>query len=242
MQQFYFLLLFISAQLTYGQTFIGTVYGGKSTLGGVVVKNARTSRITTTDSEGVLTMQAQVGDSLSFQFFTYEDKWLVLDEKDTTNFVVELIPKVNLLDEVLLEADPTFKEETFTKTFTSDIKTDIERYPEKYEYNNNPNGNLDFVRIGRALWKLITKNKPPKVIPPPKVAITLDQYLVLFKEDRVINHTFLIETLKIPLNKKALFIDFCISQHLDNTLLEEKNKFVLIDKLVNLGREFLDRQ
>ncbi len=241
MRSLYFFLLFGCFSLvSFAQNFNGAVYGSKGTLEGVVIKNQRTKRITTTNGEGAFTIAAKVGDSLSFQFFTYEDRWLVLDEKDTTNFVVELIPKVNLLDEVFLEADPIFKEETFTKSFTSDMAIDIKKYPEKYEYNNNPNGNINFVNIGKRLWKLITKNKPPKVKPPPKIPITLDQYLYLFKEDQVINDSFLVETLHIPLDKKPLFIDFCISQQLDAALLEEKRKFLLIDKLVNLSKEFLE--
>lgn len=243
MRLLYFLfLLGCFSQGSIAQTFNGAVYGSKGTIEGVVLKNLRTKRITTTNSEGQFIIEGKIGDSLSFQFFTYEDRWIVLDENDTSTFVVELIPKLNLLDEVFLESGQAFKEESFSEKFVSDIAIDRERYPEKYGYNNNPNGNINFVNIGKALWKLITKNKPPKVKPPPKIPITINQYISLFKEDQVINDTFLVKTLQIPLDKKPLFIDFCISQRLDTNFLEEKNKFLLIDELISIGKEFAQLQ
>ena len=241
MRSLYFFLLFGCFSLvSFAQTFKGAVYGSKGTLEGVVIKNQRTRQITTTDLEGQFAIKGKMGDSLSFQFFTYEDTWVVLDEKDTTNFVVELTAVVNLLEEVVLTKEKKFNSETFTKTFKSDIAIDMELHPEKYQVNTNPNRNLNFISIGKVLIKLLIGNRPPRVKPPPKIPITLDQYLSLFKEDRVINDTFLVETLHIPLDKKPLFIDFCISQQLDATLLEEKRKFLLIDRLINLGREFLE--
>jgi hypothetical protein len=48
----------------------------------------------------------------------------------------------------------------------------------------------------------------------------------------------LIETVKIPLEFKPLFIDFCISKDVDSELLKEKNKFLLIEEFINLGKEF----
>lgn len=243
MRFLFFFIGFIGvSHLSFAQTFTGTVYGDDELLNGVVVQNQRTTILTTTDTQGRFAIEAKTGDTLSFQFFTHHDKRVVLRERDRNNFVVELTAKVNVLDEVVLEKEFVFEEERFQQDFDEDIARDIALHPEKYEYNNNPNGNFNFVNIGRALWRLINKNKISRPKPFPKIPITLDQYVLLFKEDRVINDTFLVETLQIPLDKKALFIDFCISKRLDTSLLVNKNKFLLMDRLVTISVEFLTMQ
>ncbi len=241
MYKLYLVLIFFGfSPSLVAQTFEGTVYGSEHTIAGVVIKNLRTSRITTTDNQGRFSIAGKVKDTLTFQYFTYEDKIVVLDEKDTSNFVVELTAIVNLLDEVVLAQEKKFNAETFTTTFKSDIARDMELHPEKYQVNTNTNGNLNFISIGRVLVKLIRGNKPPKKKPKPVRVITLDEYINLFENDAKVNDTFLLETLKIAPDKKPLFIDYCISQQLDAVLLEQNNTFLLMDKLVLLGKEFLE--
>ena len=239
MRQLFFLPLIVTIScVCFGQSIEGTVYGNTSTIEGVIIKNLRTKDITTSSKEGIFIIKGKPQDSLRFQFFSFEEKTVVLNEKDTINFVVELIPKINQLGEVFIQEESTFKEEKFVEDVKYDIAKHIELYPEQYEYNNNPNGNLNFVNIAKRLWKKINKNQSSK--PRPKIAITLEQYLSLFREDQLINDHFIVETLKIPTIKKTLFIDFCLAQEIDSKLLEEKNKFLLMDKLIDIGKEFLE--
>ena len=242
MSKLYILILVLSiSQISFSQTFSGTVYGKTSTLEGVIVKNLRTNLVTTTDNTGRFAIGAVVKDSLLFRFFTHEDQIIVLKDQDSSNFVVELIPEVNMLDEVFLEGPARFSEKRFVTKFKSDLATDIALHPEKYSYSNNPNGNLDLVNIGRELWKVIKKDKPvekPKWTPIAR--IKHEQYFALFKVDAIINDAFLVETLHIPITSKVRFIDYCISKRLAVSLLQEKNKFYLIDELIKMSEGFAE--
>ena len=230
-------MIFISHAVV-SQSITGTIYDDKTVVEGVVVKNLNTKIATVSNEAGRFEIAAKAQDSISFQVFTHEKQTIVIkDERTYANFVVELTRKVNELDEVIIkkEAKPVFKKEKFADTFESQLQKHIELYPEQYEFNSNPNNNLNFVNIGKRLWRLIKKEKSK---PPPFVPIKLEEYISLFKEDPVINDRFLIETIKIPFEFKPLFIDFCVSKNVDSELLKEKNKFLLIDEFINLGKEF----
>lgn len=229
-------------QLSFAQTFTGTVYSKTSTLEGVSVKNMRTQRITRTDAKGAFAIGAAVQDSLLFQFFSHKDQVVVLREQDRTDFVVELVPEVTMLDEVFLEGPARFNEARFTAQFKSDLANDIALHPEKYAYSNNPNGNLDLVSIGRELWKVIKKDEPVVHQPQftPITRIKHEQYFSLLEVDAIINDEFLIEILHIPAARKIMFIDFCISKKLQTDMLKPENKFFLIDQLITISKEFLE--
>jgi len=232
-----FFLFFISQCVT-AQSIIGTIYDDKTIVEGVVVKNLTTKMATVSNEEGHFEITASVKDSISFQVFTHEEKTIVLkDGVSYTDVVIELTRKVNQLDEVIIkkEAEFVFEEKELQDSFNQQMKTHIELYPELYEFNSNPNNNLNFVNIGKRLWKLIKKDKPK---PTPFVPIKLEQYIGLFKEDPILNDRFLIETVKIPYKFKPLFIDFCVSKNIDSELLKEKNKFLLIEEFINIGKEF----
>lgn len=234
---FFFFLVFIP-RFVFAQTITGTIYDDKAIVEGVVVKNLNTKIATLSDEKGQFVMQASVQDSISFYVFTHEEQTIVIqEEKEYTNFVVELTRKINQLDEVVVkkEKEFEFEEKELEASFNKQMKTHQELYPEQYEFNSNPNHNLNFVNIGKRLWKLIAKEKRK---PTPFVPITLEQYIGLFKEDRTINDRFLVETVQVPLEFKPLFIDFCVSKNVNSKLLKEKNRFLLIDEFINLGREF----
>lgn len=236
---FFFFLVFIP-RLVFAQTITGTIYDDKTIVEGVVIKNLNTKMATLSDEEGQFEIQAKVQDSISFYVFTHEEQTIVIrDGREYTNFVVELTRKINQLDEVIVkkEKEFVFEEKELEDSFNKQMKTHQELYPEQYEFNSNPNHNLNFVNIGKRLWKLIAKEKRK---PPPFVPITLEQYIGLFKEDATINDRFLIETVKIPYKFKPLFIDFCLSKNVNSELLKEKNKFLLIEEFINLGKEFLE--
>ena len=230
-------MIFISHTVV-GQSITGAIYDDKAIVEGVVVKNLSTKMATISTKEGRFEISARAQDSISFEIFTHDHKLMVLKEGVSyTDIVIELTRKVNELDEVIIkkEVKPVFKKEEFADTFESQLQKHIELYPEQYEFNSNPNNNLNFVNIGKRLWRLIKKEKSK---PPPFVPIKLEEYIGLFKEDAVINDRFLIETIKIPFEFKPLFIDFCVSKNVDSELLKEKNKFLLIDEFINLGKEF----
>ncbi|WP_299675683.1 hypothetical protein [uncultured Dokdonia sp.] len=222
------------------QSITGTIYDDKTVVEGVVVKNINTKMATVSNEAGRFEIAAKAQDSISFQVFTHEKKTIVIKEgRVYTNFVVELTRKINQLDEVIIkkEKEFVFEEKELQNSFNKQMKTHQELYPEQYEFNSNPNANLNFVNIGKRLWKLIKKDKPK---PTPFVPIKLDQYIGLFKEDPILTDRFLIETVKIPYEFKPLFIDFCVSRNIDAELLKEKNKFLLIEEFINLGKEFLE--
>lgn len=234
---FFFFLVFIP-WFVFAQTITGIIYDDKTIVEGVVVKNLNTKIATVSDEEGRFAIQASIQDSISFYVFTHEEQTIIIqDGKEYTNFVVELTRKINQLDEVILkkEKEFEFEEKELERSFNKQMKTHQELYPEQYEFNSNPNANLNFVNIGKRLWKLIKKEKRK---PPPFVPITLEQYIGLFKEDRTINDRFLVETVQVPIEFKPLFIDFCVSKDVDSELLKEKNKFLLIEEFINLGKEF----
>lgn len=232
--------LFFITQFAVAQTITGTVYDDKDVVEGILVKNLTTRMATLTNGEGHFKIDASIQDSISFQGMTHEEKTLVLKEGIAyTDVVVELTQKINQLDEVIVkkEAELVFEKKEFVGTFENQLQKHIELYPEQYEFNSNPNANLNFINIGKRLWKLIKKDKPK---PIPFVPIKLEEYIGLFKEDKIINDTFLTEIVKVPLEFKPLFIDFCISKNVNSELLKEKNTFLLIEEFINLGKEFLE--
>ncbi len=230
--------LFFIFQCIVAQSITGTVYDDKSVIAGVLIKNLRTGITTISDYEGRFIVDAKAYDSISFYVFNYQEKTIIIKEGvDYKNFVIELTHKVNQLDEVFIEKEISFKEDAFNEGYESALARHIRLYPEQYEFNSNPNNNLNFVNIGKRLWRLIKKKKPQ---PPPFIPISLEEYIGVFREDTIINDRFLIETVKIPLEFKPLFIDFCLSKNVDSKLLKEKNKLILIQTFIDLGEEFLE--
>jgi len=150
-----FFLFFISQGIV-AQSITGTVYDDKAIVTEVLVKNLRTKITTISDEEGRFKIDGIARDSISFYVFTHEEKIILLEEEiDYENFVVELTRKINQLDEVIVkkEAEFEFEEKELQASFNKQIKTHQELYPEQYEFNSNPNNNLNFVNIGKRLWK-----------------------------------------------------------------------------------------
>src|SRR5690606_1162875 len=93
------------------------------------------------------------------------------------------------------------------------------------------------VLLGKLVGKLL-KNKN-KRIPEAINPITVKQLDSLFsRDDDLLKESFLVNDLKIPLEYKNLFFDYFEAQNIDNKILAEEQRLLLIDELYKQSTGF----
>ncbi|WP_341215514.1 hypothetical protein [uncultured Wocania sp.] len=235
MHQLKFAIIFLLPIFMFSQNITGKIYDQESTVKGAKIYNT-IKRITTyTDNQGDFKLSASVNDTLIFTSLFHKEKRLKLIKNHFNEvLVIELKKIVNDLDEVLItKENKTFNEKTHTTDLGLQLKNDIKNNP--HLYGLPPSGNIDFIKIFGLVSKLF-KNK--KVKTPPIVKITYKQFDSLFSNSNLFNNKLLINDLKVSKEYRLLFFDYCEAQNLDNKLLLEENKVLLLDKLFNFSNEF----
>ncbi len=233
-------LLLTSSYALNSQTLSAKVYDQTTTVKGAKVYNKSQNSITATNENGDFKIRAKINDTISIESLFHEPKTIILKDIHFGNDIVFEVKKiVNELDEVEIKERPKeleFKEETYNTELQNLIKEDMKRNPELYAPPGATYGVDFFALIGMVvkLFKRKDKYKAPVYKP-----VTYEQLDSLNRKSFFFNDRLFEENLKIPKDKKALFLEFCAAKQINSELLKEKNKMELLEELVVNSQLFL---
>ena len=182
------------------------------------------------DSQGFFEIQANVGDSIVLQSIAYEKYVLEVEQRHFgDDIVIELKPEN--LDEVLVYSSKT-DGKTLGNELKASIKNDIIENPGFYEPSK---GNIGYVL--HKIFQLFEKDdKPEHAIEDKK--LTSEDFIALFRNDEVLNETFLEKELQIPQDYHLLFLDYLGSKGVSRKYLEKDRKLELIDLIFKYNTEY----
>lgn len=226
--------LFSFPSLLFAQSVSGTIYGDNNIiLEYISVTNITQNLETFSDNNGFFTIEANQNDTLLFSSSFYVDKKvLITNDYNKKDVVIQLEQSRNNLDEVIIK-NIIFDEEKFSSNFKNQILYDVDHNMQAYEKPSN--GRVDFRKIFKRVNKVLSKKKEKKPSVEPNSISYSDLKLLLLEQN--FNNEKLTEVLKIQEENIDLFIDFCRGK-IKRELLEEKNNFLLLDKLIGVSLEF----
>ena len=233
------LISVILFQLTYitafSQTVNGKVYHSESTAKGIKVFNKNKDSFVYTNNNGDFSIQAAINDTLTFSSLFYEEKSIKITHQNLNEIIViELTITINHLNEVLLAdtKEKPFDEKTYSGNLSEQLKNDIKNNP--HLYGLMPTGGIDFAKLASLIFKLFkNKNKKQHIIYAGYK--DLDS---LFKSKNIFDDKLLETDLKVKIEYKSLFFDFCESKNINKNLLSQKNELDLLDKLFEYSKKF----
>jgi len=232
MRLIWFSLLSIPSSL-FAQNISGTISDDESKLEQVSVLNITQDFIIFSNDDGFFTIKAIKNDTILFSSpFHIEKKILVTDDYLDKELTIQLEQKINNLEEVII-SNYSFDEEQFNSNFKNQILYDVENNMQAYEQTSN--GNVDFRKIFKRLSKLLSKKKKNKSSIKPNYLTYTELKLLFLKQE--FNNEKLTNLLKIKEESVDLFMVFCTGK-IEGELFEEKNNFLLLDKLIDLSMEF----
>ncbi|TDW49843.1 hypothetical protein EV144_102268 [Flavobacterium sp. 270] len=194
----------------------------------VINKTAKTS--TTTNASGEFSISVKVHDSLLFFAKDYFFTRLKISNEDitTNNLVVNLIPKTEELNEVVITKIKSIKivDNVYNREAIKEIQN-----RKKFNDLNQQYLHINDGRIVNA----ISYNHP--IFDRPKQKIEDDHR---FKKLVIASCSsdFFIKDLKIKPEEKEIFLDFCDADPKSKTLLEHPNILAVMDFLYAKNEEF----
>ncbi|MDO5981515.1 hypothetical protein [Flavivirga spongiicola] len=234
MKYFIFILLPFSI---FSQNITGKVYDSDTTVKGIDVFNLSKKTRTYTDNYGSFTIQANMGDTLSFHSIFHNKKIIKLTKSHFNGImVIELRKTINRLNEILIQNNikpkafnPSKEKAGLKEQIAKDIKSNPHLYGTSSKYG------LDVVRVIGLIGKLFKKKgKNVSIVPISHKA--LDS---LFSNSPFFNDELLTNNLTIPKDRKQLFFEYCETKNLDKELLKNESEIILLDSLVNYSNSFL---
>jgi TonB-linked SusC/RagA family outer membrane protein len=130
------------------QAIHGSVKDGKSqSLPGVTIINKRTKRSTSTDSNGLYSIEATKGDVLVFSFIGFRTKELTVNDEKAVNVVLEVL--MSSLDDVVIVGYGSTTKKDLTGSVSTVSAKDIE---------NIPFNTVDNALAGKAAGVQVTKS------------------------------------------------------------------------------------
>ncbi|GAA3611618.1 hypothetical protein GCM10022396_30750 [Flavivirga amylovorans] len=220
------------------QNITGKVYDKETTVKGIDVFNLSKQTRAYTDDYGSFTMEATIGDTLSFHSIFHNKKIVKLNDSHFNGVVVfELSKTINRLKEILVQNNITPKEFNSTKEkvvikeqVANDMKRNLHLYDSYSKYG------LDLVRATKLIRSLFKKKKRKNAPTAPILYKDLDS---LFSNDPFFNEELLTNNLTIPKEHEQLFLSYCEAKELDKKLLKNENKIILLDSMVTYSQAFL---
>lgn len=217
------------------------------------VTNITAETVTITNDIGQFTIFAKEDDVIMISGVAFETKLVKLKASDFEEmiFKIEISQKINQLDEVKIgpyklsgdltydakriKVKPAFKVELppidWSTIEISGVKPRVENM---FMPSSNNAAKVDLVKIGTALAKLFGGS-------PKKKYVTHKVDLEEFQTEltKRFSEQFFEETLHISKNDKALFVDFCFSDEInDKKLLETSNALALMEYVIAKSNEF----
>ena len=233
-----FILLFLIGQCAFSQT-------KKRLVGRVVCKNLfvvadiinpDSKEMRVTNDKGEFSILVKAGDVLVFIADNYEYYRIQLTQEDINknNLIISLTKKPIALKEVVIKENKSIT--PLTKNTQKYV--DGQYFPDRYTstknrlvYDGSIENGVDFVRMGKELIKLFKKKKGYD----KKKVKEID-----FKEfsTSTFSESFFTETLKLPEDEVALFLEFCIADPKSKLIIDETNIMGVMDFYITKNEEY----
>ncbi len=230
---------FFTYQLSISQTekvLNGKVLSQNIPLDKVEVINKTAKTTTRTNESGEFSILVRSNDSLLFFSKDYLFKRLKITSEniENNNLVVRMILKPEELNEVFV-SNIKSKQVFITKEDIKEIKLNAHKSKEGlkiqnfYEVKGSPL-DIDFIYFGKKIYNLLKKEEEPK-----KENSKMN-FIQLVKS--TVNSNFFTEDLKLNIEEKELFLQFCGADPNSQSLLEHPNILATLDFLSNKNEEF----
>ncbi|MTH15143.1 hypothetical protein [Flavobacterium sp. LC2016-01] len=200
----------------------------------VINKTAKTS--TTTNASGEFSIAVKTHDSLLFfaKDYLFTRLKITAKEIETNNLIVNMIPKAEELNEVVI-LDRKTTSISLSKEDIKQIKLNSHKSKEglKIQGFNEVKGtplDIDFIYLGKKIYNLLKKDEEPKK-EVPKIDFR-----------KLISTTcpadFFTKDLKLNAEEKELFLQFCEADPNSQLLLENSNVLSTMEFLYTKNEEF----
>lgn len=228
-------LVLFTSQISFSQTIKGKIVFNNYAIPNVEVINSNSRILTVSDANGQFSIDAKMNDTLVFIAKEYVLKKIVINPliinyKDLT---IELALKAEELKEVVI-SKIAHKTIWLTKEEIEQIKLNSSRPKPglKIEgYKESPTlVGIDFIRIGKQIYKLLKKEEIKKTELPK----------VKFKDlaKTTCNEKYFLETLNLKPEEIELFLEFCDTDPKSKKIAESKNILITMDFLLGKSIEF----
>lgn len=230
---------FFTYQLSISQTEItlhGKVVSNSLILKGIEVINKTAQTSTTTNTLGEFSISVKLQDSLLFfsKDYLFTRLKITAKEIESNNLIINMIPKAEELNEVVI-LDKKTTSISLSKEDIKEIKLNSHKSKEGlkiegfYETKGSPL-DVDFIYWGKKIHYILKKDEEPKK------DIAKINFTELIKS--TINPDFLSKDLKLNVEEKELFLQFCDADPISKTLTENPNLLATMDFLYAKNNEF----
>ncbi|MEO8254757.1 MAG: hypothetical protein ABI554_10280 [Flavobacterium sp.] len=222
-------LLFFTSPFIFSQTIKGKVVFNNYGIPKVEIINENSKTVVISDTDGTFSIAAKMNDVLIFIAKNYEVKKITVNPLiiNDTDLSIELVLIGEELKEVVI-SNIENKTIWLTKEEIEQIKLNSSRPKPglKIEgYKESPTlVGIDFIRIGKQIYKLLKKEENKKTELPK----------VKFKDlaKTTCNDNYFVETLKLKPEEIELFLEFCDADPKSKTIAETKNTLITMDFLL----------
>lgn len=199
----------------------------------VDIINLTTKKSTTSDKNGFFTIEATVNEMLYFISEDYHDlKVKITHDNVNKNLIINLTQKPIEIEEVLIEKKTSFKGiGSYNDIKMAKIENDATAPKVVGVYTGEIVNGVDFVQIGKSIWKLIKgKKKTPST---KEEEIDYQEFI-----ETVFNEEFFTKTLQLKADQVQLFLDYCLTDEKFLETISKKNKFEMMNALISKYEEF----
>lgn len=245
---------FLFSQFVPRQIFKGKIVSDTLAVERVTITNISSNIVAITDDFGKFSIYAKAKDTLIISSVAFDTVRLIVEESDFGFEVlkIKLDVSVNVLDEVIIKpikltgdlASDSKKIKTIGSPVLKGQKLEAKDYAISTSTRpvNSVNGNVDksldginFVNIGKVLFKAIFKPKPKKDKSYDKRTFLIFADVVKEK----FTYHFFSQTLKLKNEEIPLFLNFADTNEVsENKLLKYENEMLLIEYLIKKSEEF----
>ncbi|MEM8520506.1 carboxypeptidase-like regulatory domain-containing protein [Flavobacterium sp. PL12] len=214
----------------------GKITSENFTLQSVDVINKSTEKSTTTNAQGLFSINSKLGDTLIF----YKKDYFLKEIKLTTsNFSsslisVQLNKRAEELDEVIIKKAVAIDwklDTNYEKIKRDELAADkAERRLKNTRIDDlTIDKGLDIARIGKTLFNLLVKESPTEKV----VEVNFKEVALNICEEK-----FFTQTLKLKPSEIELFLQFCDADTRSQSVLKEVNVLSMMDFLATKNIEF----
>ena len=214
----------------------GKITSENFTLQSVDVINKSTERSTTTNAQGLFSIDSKLGDTLIFykkDYFLKEIK-LTINNFSSSLISVQLTKRAEELDEVIIKKAVAIDwklDTNYEKIKRDELAADkAERRLKNTRIDDlTIDKGLDIARIGKTLFNLLVKENPTEKV----VEVNFKEVALNICEEK-----FFTQTLKLKPSEIELFLQFCDADPRSKSVLKEVNVLSMMDFLMTKNIEF----
>ena len=232
-------LFFVVLHSSYSQSeklISGKITSENFTLQSVDVINKNTQKSTTTNAQGLFSIDSKLGDTLIFykkDYFLKEIK-LTINNFSSSLISVQLTKRAEELDEVIIKKAVAIDwklDTNYEKIKRDELAADkAERRLKNTRIDDlTIDKGLDIARIGKTLFNLLVKENPTEKV----VEVNFKEVALNICEEK-----FFTQTLKLKPSEIELFLQFCDADPRSKSVLNEVNVLSMMDFLMTKNIEF----